>query len=396
MSLEEATPPSRVCRYSHSRYSGSKRTRDHVTVDDDKEEEVEITKCLKTKHVYDEEPSGEKKEKDQQEAQGRAVSGTPGTDAQCCPYTVISFDIKTMMPIMRRQNCTHHPNPLYMDNQKYINSSMRFILVDWMMEAAAEFCCSRETVLMAVMCVDRFLSANDHDKAGVQGAACACTIGPINLQLLGIACLQICGKLTETHPPRAYDYCLASDGAYDVEQVVAMEKQVLQVFKWTFAHPTAFTWLQTYLLLAKGHAKVHKPEESLESHAQECNSMAQLIDATALDMRFLSFYPFTIAAAIFALELHYKSSRLTAQEIFDFTGFNCEDLLPCISALYWIDQRLKRVDIRTNKGKIFEILVFPKQEMYLLQAHNPHTLAVLGQLTEDVYVAIIYDCDTTD
>ena len=52
----------------------------------------------------------------------------------------------------------HRPRLNYMAKQSDISVSMRWILVDWMVEVAEEYRLSTETLYLAVSYIDRFLS----------------------------------------------------------------------------------------------------------------------------------------------------------------------------------------------------------------------------------------------
>ena len=308
--------------------------------------------------------------------------------SNCIRRLDIHFNVDELIPIMTKQNDDHHPCPLYLDDYEHVDASMRAILVHWMMEASTEFCASRETLLMAVMCVDRFLGitilGNGHCQMGTDISKFIVDRG--NLQLVGIACLCFCSKLEEKHPPKVRDWCIASDDVYNTRQIVAMETKVLQVLKWSFAHPTAMTWLGMYWHLAcRFSLSMRSTRQADEIFAENFNKMAQLIDIAACDVWFLRYYPYTIAAAVFALETCYKSRLLSEQDIFRITGFEYNALLPCMSILCWADRRLKRVSIRSDASSIMQRLAFPKNELRHRQNHNPDILVVLSQLRTEAY-----------
>ena len=68
-------------------------------------------------------------------------------------------------------------DPKYLESQKDINSSMRSILVDWLVEVTEEYKLACETLHLAINYLDRFLSKQNILRG--------------NLQLLGIVCMLI-------------------------------------------------------------------------------------------------------------------------------------------------------------------------------------------------------------
>jgi cyclin A len=64
-----------------------------------------------------------------------------------------------------------------MESQKDINTSMRAILVDWLVEVSEEYKLASETLHLTINYVDRFLAKHPILRG--------------NLQLLGIVCMLI-------------------------------------------------------------------------------------------------------------------------------------------------------------------------------------------------------------
>merc|ERR1719431_240837 len=50
------------------------------------------------------------------------------------------------------------PKPFFMSRQKDINASMRYKLVDWLMDAVDDLKMTRETLFLTISLIDRFLS----------------------------------------------------------------------------------------------------------------------------------------------------------------------------------------------------------------------------------------------
>ncbi len=83
--------------------------------------------------------------------------------------------------LKRREN-SHAPKSYYLKWQPFITPRTRAILVDWMIEAAAEFKLHRDTTHMAINYVDRFLSVHP-------------TLPKDKLQLVAVASLLLASKI---------------------------------------------------------------------------------------------------------------------------------------------------------------------------------------------------------
>lgn len=69
------------------------------------------------------------------------------------PITKYSNNIKMYMLERERQ---FMPNPFYMNNQEYINSQMRSILVDWLVDVKDEYNLKDETFFLTINYIDRY------------------------------------------------------------------------------------------------------------------------------------------------------------------------------------------------------------------------------------------------
>ena len=121
-----------------------------------------------------------------------------------------------------------------MSKQKDINEQMRAILVDWLIDVHLNFNFNKETLFQAIWILDTYLSNE---------------IIPRNkLQLLGITCLFISCKYNEICYPKTNEFIFATDNAYDVKELLNMEKEILKKLEFNILSPTS---IQFYDILAK-------------------------------------------------------------------------------------------------------------------------------------------------
>ncbi|XP_042639354.1 G2/mitotic-specific cyclin-B3, partial [Orycteropus afer afer] len=120
----------------------------------------------------------------------------------------------------------------YMNRQTDINSDMRAILVDWLVEVQMTFEMSHETLYLAVKLVDHYLmeAVCKRDK----------------LQLLGSTAFLIAAKFEETCPPCVDDFLYICDDVYQRDEVLAMEISILKILKFDINIPTAYHFLRRY------------------------------------------------------------------------------------------------------------------------------------------------------
>jgi len=123
------------------------------------------------------------------------------------------------------------PDPDYMRKQQHeINSKMRSILVDWLIEVhmkyeAAPFHSQPETLYLTVNLIDRYLSSN--------------TVLRKRLQLVGVVALFIACKFEEINPPELRDFVYITDNAYTKADILDLECEMLCSIGFQISCPTA-------------------------------------------------------------------------------------------------------------------------------------------------------------
>ena len=132
------------------------------------------------------------------------------------------------------KSATFKPVFEYMKKQEDINSQMRAILLDWLVEVHLRFHLVPQTFYCCVFIIDAYLSQTQ--------------IKRVKLQLLGIAALLIACKIYEIHYPKLEKFTEITDNAYNVEELLEMENNILSVLKFDISSPTA---LEFYEIIAK-------------------------------------------------------------------------------------------------------------------------------------------------
>lgn len=176
---------------------------------------------------------------------------------------------------LRESEKLHRPRLNYMAKQPDITASMRFILVEWMVEVAEEYSLTSETLFLAVSYIDRFLShmSVKRDK----------------LQLVGTTAMFIASKYEEIYPPEVNQFAYITDNTYKVAHILRMEHLILKVLSFDMAVPTP--WL--FMNFMARHLRCDEKEHSLALFISEL---------TVLDPEgFLKFLPSLIAASALTL-----------------------------------------------------------------------------------------------
>lgn len=129
-----------------------------------------------------------------------------------------------------------------MDSQPELNEKMRAILADWLIDVHRKFELSPETLYLTINLVDRFLAIK--------------LVRRRELQLLGISAMLVASKYEEIWPPEVNDFVCLSDRAYSPEQILAMEKTILNKLEWYLTVPTTYVFLVRFIKASGSNEKV--------------------------------------------------------------------------------------------------------------------------------------------
>ena len=209
------------------------------------------------------------------------------------------------------------PSPSYMDVvQGDLSFPMRSILLDWLVEVAAEYHLQAQTIFLCVAYVDRFLAQTPIDRR--------------RLQLVGITCMLIAAKYWEIYPPTIDDFVYISDHTYDKEQVLDMERAVLTSLKFQLTTPTAWEFGRR---LTRDCAQ-EQVEQAL---------MDYLLEAFVQEPAFLHHRPSVVAASACYLAMSTNRRRAGGEVIRmvrQHSSYEYRELKPCVHALWRLHERL--------------------------------------------------------
>lgn len=189
-----------------------------------------------------------------------------------------------------------------------IKDSMRYILMDWLVEVTTMKDFSSLTLHVTVGCVDRYLARRSVPKA--------C------LQLLGIACMVICTRYVSKEILTIREAVWLTDNTYKYEDLVRMMGEVVSVLKGKIRGPTLLDYGEVLLSLL--------PLEKRTTHL-----FSYICELSLLYSALATPPPAKLACAVLLLTraLHYYVPIWPSQLV-DYTGFSKEDLVPLCLQLY--------------------------------------------------------------
>ncbi|KAG0498628.1 hypothetical protein HPP92_003319 [Vanilla planifolia] len=189
----------------------------------------------------------------------------------------------------------------YMSSQMEINAKMRSILVDWLIEVHHKFELMPETLFLTMHIIDRYLSVE--------------SVLRKELQLVGVGSMLIACKYEEIWAPEVNDFICISDKAYSREQILKMEKEILNKLDWSLTFPTTYVFIIRFLKAAASD--------------KEMENMAFFFSELALmHYSMLIYCPSMVAAsAVYAARCTLKKSPMWNKTLEYHTGFSEEQLM---------------------------------------------------------------------
>lgn len=197
----------------------------------------------------------------------------------------------------------------YMSRQQDINEKMRSILIDWLVDVHLKFKLVPETLYLTVNLIDRFLMVK--------------SVSRKHLQLVGVTAMLVASKYEEIWAPEVRDFVYISDRAYNRDQILNMEKIMLNSLKFNLTIPTHYHFLHRFLKVA-----------GLAEDAEAVNYATYLVELALPDYSMLRFKYSQIASASVYATLAKFGHATVHGELQKHSTHSHHDLRECIEMLH--------------------------------------------------------------
>ncbi|KAI4350221.1 hypothetical protein L6164_004694 [Bauhinia variegata] len=203
--------------------------------------------------------------------------------------------------------------PNYMTRQTDLNEKMRAILIDWLIEVHYKFELMEETLFLTVNLIDRFLEHR--------------VVLRKKLQLVGVTAMLIACKYEEVSVPTVEDFVLITDKAYTRNEVLDMEKLMLNTLQFNMSAPTPYVFMRRFLKAAQSDKKL-----SLLS--------SYMIELCLVEYKMLKFPPSLLAAAaIYTAQCSLYQFKQWTKTSEWYTAYSEEQLLECSREMVTFHQK---------------------------------------------------------
>ena len=180
----------------------------------------------------------------------------------------------------------------YMTAQDDINEKMRAILVDWLIEVHHKFKLLPETLFLTINLIDRYLEKQ--------------VIHRTKLQLVGVTAMLIASKYEEIYAPEVRDFVYITDKAYDKQEILKQEYELLSQLDFNVCTPSSFRFLERFSKVAGLDLK-------------QFNLARYLIELPLIEYRMLKYTPSLLSSAALFLALKIIPKHRETED-FDANG----------------------------------------------------------------------------
>ncbi|XP_064935131.1 G2/mitotic-specific cyclin-2-like isoform X2 [Musa acuminata AAA Group] len=218
------------------------------------------------------------------------------------PLAVVEY-VEDIYSFYRQTEVTSCVSPDYMSQQFDINEKMRAILIDWLIEVHYKFELMEETLFLTVNIIDRFLARQ--------------TVARKKLQLAGVTAMLLACKYEEVSVPVVEDLILISDRAYTREEVLEMEKLIVNTLQFNMSVPTPYVFMRRFLKAAEADRKL----ELLSFF---------IIELCLVEYKMLKFRPSLLAAAaIYTAQCSLRGLKYWTKTSELHSNYSEDQLLEC-------------------------------------------------------------------
>ncbi|KAM4026396.1 cyclin-F isoform 1-T1 [Anomaloglossus baeobatrachus] len=192
--------------------------------------------------------------------------------------------------------------------QKGMNDTMRYILIDWLVEVATMKDFSSLCLHMTVGLVDRYLKLRSVPRA--------------RLQLVGIACMVICTRFISKDILTIREAVWLTDNTYKYEDLVRMMGEIISALEGKIRTPTVIDYKDVL--------------SHIISLDRDTLHLCSYISELSLLYTELSVYsPAQLAAgALLLARILHKQALPWPAQLAECTGFTLEHLTPCVLLLH--------------------------------------------------------------
>lgn len=221
-----------------------------------------------------------------------------------------------------------------------VNSRMRGILIDWLVQVHLRFHLLQETLYLTVSILDRFLQCQEVPKN--------------KLQLVGVTAMLLASKYEEMYAPEINDFVYITDNAYTKSDIRKMEILILKKIDFGLGRP-----IPLHFLRRNSKAGVVDADKHVLAK--------YLMELTIVDYESVHLPPSEIAAAALCLSMKIldEDSNEWTDTLAYHSRYTEKQLLPAIQRMAFLLQKagtgkLTAIKTKYQSSKQMRISTLPQ------------------------------------
>lgn len=247
----------------------------------------------------------------------------PKSLPQSPPQKVEEYQ-ELILSYLRVKESEYQKSVDFLSVQKEINSKMRAILIDWIIDITVKFKTQQKTLYLTIDIIDRYLSLKSVKKS--------------EFQLLGIASLMVACKIEEIYPPLLKDYVYICDYAFSKDQILEMEGEILYEIGFDFAQSCYYDFLEFF-------------QEKLKMDNKVYHFIQYILEMSLLDVKCARYKGIElVVGAIFLVRKIFKIGDWD-EELKGLCNLNDKVVKLCARDLFLSLQKVDQSDFSSVKRK---------------------------------------------
>ena len=152
---------------------------------------------------------------------------------------------------------------------------------------------------------------------------------------VGVTAMLIASKYEEIWAPEVRDFVYISDKAYTREQILNMEKVMLNTLRFNLTVPTPFNFLSRFLKAA-----------GVNGNKEISTFATYLVELSLPEYAMLKYsHSMTAAAAVYVANKAFQQSQAYSHALRKHSGFDEISIRPCAQALCVLNKKAEKASL---------------------------------------------------
>lgn len=191
--------------------------------------------------------------------------------------------------------------------------------MDWLVDVHLKFKLVPETLFLTVNIIDRYLEFT--------------SIVRQKLQLVGITAMLIACKYEEIYSPEINDFVYVTDKAYNSQEVLEMEGNILSTLQFNLTFSSSLKFLERY--------------SSLSHFDEKMFMMARyLIEICLIEYKMLSYIPSMVACSAIYLVNKLNKKNCWPANMVKYTKYEEKQLINCSKDMFVMLQNAEKSNLQ--------------------------------------------------